>query len=182
MNKTTRYITRISVVAALYFVLTAILYPISFGQLQIRVAEALTLLPFIFPEAVIGVTIGCFFANLLSPFGVIDMIFGTSFTFIAALITMWLGKHGKPIFLAPLPPIIINAFGVSFYVVTLTGFTGNSVNNINLFASLKYIFQHFSLIPYLTVALWIGIGEAIATYALGIPLIYAIKRRKTIEI
>jgi len=182
MNRTTRYITRIGVVAALYFVLTAILAPISYGQLQIRVAEALTLLPFIFPETVIGVTIGCFFANLLSPFGVIDMIFGTFFTFLAALLTMFLGKHKKSIFLAPLPPILINAFGVSLYVVTLAGLTGNGNTNLNLSVSLKYIFQNLSLIPYLTVVAWIGLGEAVATYALGIPLINALERRKKLAL
>ncbi len=182
MNKTTLYITRIGVVAALYFILTVIAYPISFGQVQIRIAESLTVLPFIFPETVFGVTIGCFIANLLSPFGVIDMIFGTLFTFLAALLTMILGKHKKSIFLAPLPPVLLNAFGVSLYVVTLTGLTGNGNTGINLITSLKYIFHYFKLIPYLTVATWIGIGEAIATYALGIPLLYALERRRKIVV
>ena len=182
MKKTTRYITRIGVVAALYFVLTAIAYPISFGQIQIRIAESLVVLPFIFPETVLGVTIGCFIANLLSPFGVIDMIFGTLFTFFAALLTMLLGKHKKSVFLAPLPPVLINAFGVSLYVVALTGLTGTGNTGMNLIYSLKYIFQHFKLIPYLTVAMWIGIGEIIATYALGIPLLYAIERRRKIAV
>jgi hypothetical protein len=95
---------------------------------------------------------------------------------------MILGKQKKSIFLAPLPPILINAFGVSLYVVTLTGLTGNGNTGINLITSLKYIFQYFKLIPYLTVATWIGIGEAIATYALGIPLLYALERRRKIVV
>jgi uncharacterized membrane protein len=182
MKKSTLYLTRIGVVAALYFVLTAIAYPISFGQIQVRIAEALTILPFIFPETVLGVTIGCFFANLLSPFGIVDMIFGTLFTFLAATLTMLIGRNKKSIFLAPIPPILINAFGVSLYVVTLTGIASKGIINLSLINSIKYIFQNFRLFPYLTFVAWIGIGEAIATFALGVPLVYALGRRKKIEL
>jgi len=64
----------------------------SFGIVQIRISEALTVLPYRFKEAILGITIGCFIANLFSPFGPIDWVLGTLLTLIAAIITYFLGK------------------------------------------------------------------------------------------
>jgi uncharacterized membrane protein len=171
MNKL-KYFTRASVIAGLYFVITYFTRPISFGTIQVRVAEAFTVLPFIFSEATLGLTLGCFLANMFSPFGAIDMIFGTLLTLLAAITTMELGKMKKSKYLAPLPPIIFNAFGVSLYVVTLSGLGGN----IGL-KDISTIFINFKLIPYLLGVISIGAGEAIATFALGLPLLSAFERR-----
>ncbi|MCD6427713.1 MAG: QueT transporter family protein [Caldisericaceae bacterium] len=180
MNKgKIRFIARAGAIAALYVALTYLTYSFAYGEIQVRVSEALTVLPYIFPEAVWGVTIGCFIANIGSPFGPIDMIFGTSFTLIAALLTYWLGKTKKPAFLAPVPPILVNAFGVSFYVTTLLGLLNkNGQLTIQKSKAFSYVFTHFAFKPYIIGALWIGIGEAIATIALGLPLLYFFLRKR----
>ncbi len=99
-------ITRSAVIAALYFCATVFTSAISFGPIQFRVGEALTLLPFIFPEASIGLAVGCALANLTSPFGIIDVVLGASVTFVAGL----LSAKSKNIAIACLPPILLNAF------------------------------------------------------------------------
>ena len=172
-SKKVRFIVRVGAVAGLYIMLTYLTYSFAYGEIQVRVSEALTVLPYIFPEAVWGVTLGCFIANIGSPFGPIDMVFGTVFTFIAAFITYWIGRHKKPPYLAALPPIIVNAFGVSFYVTALLGLLDkNGTLTVPKSKTFEYVFTHFALKPYLIGAVWIGIGEAIATVALGLPILY----------
>ncbi len=177
-SKSLKFFARAGAIAALYIALTYLTYSFAYGEIQVRISEALTVLPYIFPEAVWGLTIGCFIANIGSPFGPIDMVFGTTFTLIAALITYYLGRKKKPAFLAPIPPIIVNAFGVSFYVTTLLGVLNKSGNlTIPKSKAFSYVFTHFALKPYLIGVVWIGIGEAIATVALGLPLLYFLLRR-----
>ena len=115
-KRTTILIARTGVEAALYFVLTFFMQPIAFSPvLQFRIGEALTLLPLIFPEAVVGVTIGCLLANVLSPYMWYDMVFGTLATFIAALLTYLVGKKLTNIHLiwrsliGAIPPVLVNA-------------------------------------------------------------------------
>ncbi len=178
-KKSLKFIARVGAIAALYVALTYLTYSFAYGEIQVRVSEALTVLPYVFPEAVWGVTIGCFIANIGSPFGPIDMVFGTTFTLIAALVTYWLGKTKKPAFLAPIPPILINAFGVSFYVIALLGVLNKSGQlTIPKGETFSYVFTHFALKPYIIGALWIGVGEAIATIALGLPVLYFLLRRR----
>ncbi len=173
-----RYFVRAATIASLYFVITFFTKPLSFGAIQVRIAESLTVLPYIFPEAIWGLTIGCFLANIFSPFGPIDMILGTFLTFIAALLTMEIGKHSKSKYLAPIPPIIFNAFGVAFYIIALSGLSGKIG-----FEAFKYVFVNFKLVPYFLGVLTIGLGEAFSTYGLGLPILSALQRRvKTNEI
>ena len=77
-----------ALIAALYAVLTVVLAPISYGSIQFRVSEALTLLPFYLPEAMPGLFFGCVIANFFGGFGLIDMIVGSIATLLAALFTM----------------------------------------------------------------------------------------------
>ncbi len=178
-SKSVKFITRVGAIAGLYIVLTYLTYNFAYGEIQVRVSEALTVLPYAFPEAVWGVTLGCFIANIGSPFGPIDMVFGTTFTLIAAIITYWLGRRRKPPYLAALPPIVVNAFGVSFYVTTLLGLLNkNGTLTISKSGAFRYVFTHFSVKPYLIGAVWIGIGEAIATIVLGLPILYFFLKRK----
>ena len=83
----TRSLCMSAVIAALYAALTLLLAPISYGNLQCRVSEALTILPVLFPEAIPGLTVGCLLANLLGSATPWDVIFGTLATLIAALLT-----------------------------------------------------------------------------------------------
>ena len=89
MNKetlTVRKLARCAVVAALYVALCLGLAPFSYGAVQVRVAEALCLLPLFGPEYILGVTLGCALANLLGS-TMIDVVFGTLATFLACLCT-----------------------------------------------------------------------------------------------
>lgn len=92
-------------IAAVYAAATLFLPIPQYGGVQFRVAEAMTLLPFLFPEAIPGLAVGCFLANLLgSPF-VLDWIFGTLATLLAAL---W-SRRMPNVYLAALPPVVCNA-------------------------------------------------------------------------
>ena len=92
MKKTkTRTIVRCALIASLYTAVSLVLAPIAFGAVQARVSEAFTLLPVLVPDAVVGVTLGCFLTNLVGVFtganvlGALDIVFGTAATLTAAL-------------------------------------------------------------------------------------------------
>ena len=104
---TTRDLTLAAMVAALYAVLGYFgnIFGLTFGAVQIRFSEALTVLPFLFPATAPGLTLGCLITNVLSPYGPIDMIMGTLATGIAA----WLTTKMPRWYLAALPPIVMNA-------------------------------------------------------------------------
>ena len=114
-NKT---LTKIAMIAAIYTALCFIpgLSNLAYGQVQVRVAEALTLLPLIYQPAIWGVTLGCFLANLvgnmtgMNPTGLIDIIVGTMATFLAANCTYMLRnkKVGNIPLWAILMPVVFN--------------------------------------------------------------------------
>jgi len=151
--KSLRYIVRASIIAGIYAVLTYFLKPISYGPLQVRVSEALTLLPLIESSAVPGLFVGCFLANLLGGLGPWDVYGGSLITLAAAYLT---SKMPNP-FLGALPPIILNAVGVSYYLSLLYG------------------------LPYLLTAFYIAIGELVAVGFLGIPMLMFINRTGLIK-
>ncbi|MFQ9681951.1 MAG: QueT transporter family protein [Ruthenibacterium lactatiformans] len=93
MKKTkTRTIVRCALIASLYTAVSLVLAPIAFGAVQARVSEAFTLLPVLVPDAVVGVTLGCFLTNLVGVFtganvlGALDIVFGTAATLTAACV------------------------------------------------------------------------------------------------
>ena len=102
----TRDLTLAAAVAALYAVLGYFgdIFSLTFGAVQFRFAEALTVLPFLFPASAPGLALGCLITNLLSPYGPVDIIFGTLATAIAAWLTMKMPKW----YLAALPPVLVN--------------------------------------------------------------------------
>lgn len=106
-----RDLTIAAMVAALYTMMGyfANIFGMTFGVLQCRFAEALTVLPFLFPAAAPGLVVGCFLTNLLSPYGPLDWLFGTLATAIAAWLTMKMPRW----YLAALPPILVNALILS---------------------------------------------------------------------
>lgn len=150
---TTRYITRSALIAAIYVVLTIMLPALSYGPVQFRLSEILTLLPIFMIEAIPGLAIGCFVANMLSAYGVYDMIFGTMATLIAAILTYLLRKK---ILLAGIPPVLINALIIPLIFIM----------SASEAAAAGYLFN----------VLTIFISQAIIIYALGIPLTLGIKR------
>ena len=99
-----RELSLAAVLAAVYAALTLFLPVPQYGAIQIRAAEALTVLPFFFPAATPGLFVGCVIANLFSPY-VLDVVFGSAATLLACLWTQRLRSR----WLAPLPPVVCNA-------------------------------------------------------------------------
>ena len=137
------------IIAALYAGLTVLLQALSFGPVQIRVSEAMTLLPILTPAAIPGLTIGCFVANLISSPYVMDWAVGTMATLIASVLSWRLRKN---VYLAALMPVLSNGLMVGVMLYYVAG--GSMIFNI------------------LTVA---G-GELVACFALGLPLIRALEK------
>ena len=104
-------ITQGAVIAALYVVLTLVFAPISFGPVQVRIAEALCILPMFTPAAIPGLFIGCMLANLIGGGIMLDVIFGSLATLIGAVLGYLLRKNR---WLVPLPAVIANALIVPF--------------------------------------------------------------------
>lgn len=117
ISLTTKTITRVGLIAAVYIAVTFALAPISYGMVQVRLSEALTVLPIIMPEAIPALYIGCLLANILGGMGPWDIFLGSFITLLAALATYALRRS----WLAYLPPVLFNAFGVGAYMASLTG-------------------------------------------------------------
>ena len=149
MSKKVMFITQSAVIAAIYVVLILLFQPFSFGEIQVRVAEALTVLPFFTPAAIPGVTIGCLIGNLIGG-NVMDMIFGTLATLIGAAVSYAVRKNQ---YLVPLPPIISNALIIPWV--------------------LKYAYELPLSIPFLI--LTVSIGEVLSCGILGLVLLTALK-------
>ena len=124
-KRSIKNLTSAALVAALYTALTLVAAPISFGPVQIRVSEVLTVLPAVFPPAIVGLSLGCFLSNLigfvagLNPLGLIDCLVGTSATLIAALLSYAAGRHFKGFvrgLLAAMAPIIINGLFIGLEI------------------------------------------------------------------
>lgn len=164
---TTRQLTTISLIAALYAAITFVTFFMSFGAVQYRVSEVLTVLPAFTATAIPGLTLGCALANLVgffigaNPVGLIDALFGTAATLFAAICTHYLGKNKSRLFrylLCPLPPVIFNAVIVGFEI--------------------SYFFMGTTEISVLLVnAASVFVGQAVVCYGLGIPLMLILERK-----
>ncbi|MEG1602533.1 MAG: QueT transporter family protein [Cloacibacillus sp.] len=128
--------------AALYSGLTFMLAPISFGPMQFRAAEALTLLPYFMPEAIPGLFVGCLISNMIGGFGIIDIVLGSAATLFAA----WLSSKMPNLWLAAVPPVVINGIVVGAYIALLS--------NISVVWTMIYIAG----------------SQAVVCYGLGVPL------------
>lgn len=162
---TTKRLCRAGVIAALYVALTYAFAPVAFeGILQIRPAEALTILPLAFPEAVPALWVGCMLANLASPFIIYDVPIGGAATLLAALLTYFAGRLIKNNVLRAavggLFPVLANAFIIPIIIVFLCPGGTEGFNT----AAAAYWVNFGSLCA--TEALWV--------YGLGIPLFITI--------
>ena len=114
---TTRFLCLSALIAALYAALTLLLAPLSYGSLQCRISEAMTILPILLPQALPGLFVGCLIANLYT--GVItDILFGSLATLLAALGTYLLRK--KPL-LAAACPVVSNGLIVGLVLAFTQG-------------------------------------------------------------
>ena len=164
-NSKLRLMAEAGMIAALYTVATLILAPLSFGNIQFRASEALTLLPVFTASAVPGLAVGCIISNAVGVAmgsniaGWLDVLFGSFATLIAAILTRALRKiqiKGIPL-LAILPPVLLNALIVG--------------------GELAVVYQ----LPFWICALEVGAGELVVCTVLGIPLILALKKTKLFD-
>ena len=158
MNKiSAKMIARTAIISALYAVCTLIFAPISYGAVQFRISECLCVLAFFYPEGIIGLTIGCFIANLFGN-GPLDIIFGTLATLVASILSFVVAKRIKKptlrFFASASFPIIINAL-----VIPLTFLAITEIKEL-YFISLLQVF----------------IGQAVVILSLGSFIYFAILR------
>lgn len=150
------FLTQAAMIAALYVVLTFVsnAFGLASGAIQIRISEALTILPYFSPVAVPGLFVGCIISNLLTGCALFDVIFGSLATLLGAIGTRMLRKWK---WLAPLPPIISNTVIVPFV--------------------LTYVYALPGGIPYFM--LTVGIGEIISCGILGMILLSVLSKYRS---
>ncbi len=151
-SSNTLLLTQAAMIAAVYVALTYVFAPFSFGEIQVRLAEALTILPLFTPAAIPGLFIGCFIGNILGGAILPDIVFGSIATLIGAYFTYKI-REKSPLF-APLPPILANTLIVPFV--------------------LRYGYAVPLPIPFMM--LTVGIGEFISCGILGLILFAAFRK------
>lgn len=155
-NKSTQFLAEAAMIGAIYVVLTILFAPLSYGEVQIRISEALTILPYFTPAAIPGLFVGCIIANLFGGAIPVDMIFGSIATLIGAVFTYKLRNTNR--FLAPIPPIVANAVIVPFVLRF-----GYGVN-----------------LPIPLMMLTVGIGEVVSCGVFGLILQTALLKYKNV--
>lgn len=148
MRNTTIRLVRTAVIAALYAALTLAVAPIAYGAVQFRISEALTILPLFCPEAIVGLTVGCFLANI--PSGLWDMFLGALATLLAATLT----RVSKKWYFGIIPPVVVNAFAVPLIILLGGGLETT----------------------YFVTVLTVGLGQLVSVCALGIPLYFGLDK------
>ena len=145
------FICQAAVIAALYVVLTYVFSAFASGVIQVRVSEALTVLPAFTPAAIPGLVIGCLLSNTLTGCVLLDIIFGSVATLIGALGSYALRRHT---WLVPIPPIVSNMIIVPFV--------------------LRFAYGATDAFPFMIAT--VGAGEIISCYLLGMLLYGALKK------
>ena len=145
------FICQAAVIAALYVVLTYVFSAFASGVIQVRVSEALTILPAFTPAAIPGLVIGCLLSNTLTGCVLLDIILGSVATLIGALGSYALRRHT---WLVPIPPIVSNMIIVPFV--------------------LRYAYGATDAFPFMIAT--VGAGEIISCYLLGMLLYGALKK------
>lgn len=142
-----------AVIAAVYAVISIVCAPISYGPVQVRLSEALTVLPAVTPVAIWGVFVGCLVANLVTG-SVVDIVFGSLTTLVAAYFSYKL-RNNK--WLVPLPPVLLNGLIVGGYLTAMYG----GIWYVNM--------------------LTVTVGQLVSCYLLGVPLMVIVKNNKQIH-
>ena len=151
LSPSTRRMVRGGLIAAVYAVLCMAFFTFSYGDVQFRISEALTVLPLLMPEAVPGLFIGCLLSNILGGMGILDIVFCSLATLLAAILTRLL--RNAPKWVAVLPVVLVNAFVIGIVVL------------------------HFGAgLPMWRSVASVGLGQLVGVYALGLPLYYALNK------
>ncbi len=162
-NQKVRFLTEAGLIAAAYAALTYLssLFGIAYGPVQFRFSEALCLLPVLTPAALPGLALGCLIANLGSPLGPVDLLFGTAATLLAALLT----RAARGICFRRLP--------------LLSALFPALINGLIIGAEIVLFLQDstFTLPAYLSAAGSVALGEAVVCYLLGLPLVSLLRSR-----
>ena len=150
-NKKVLFVAQAALIAAIYVVLTYFIsaFHLASGAIQVRISEALTILPYFTPAAIPGLTIGCLLSNLLTGCLPMDVLCGSIATLLGAVGSFILRKHK---WLVPIPPIIANTIIVPFVLAYVYGAEGS--------------------IPFFMIT--VGMGEVISCYILGGILLKAL--------
>ncbi len=155
----TKYLIYGAMIAAIYFVLTYAVAPISSGLFQCRVSEALCILPYFTPAAVPGLFVGCLTANLLMGSPIYDVVFGSAATLLAAILTRQIAQQYPTPgarWLIPAPAVLLNALVVGWIL--------SNVYDVGA--------------PYWVCASYVALGQIGACYVLGMPLLFLLERYK----
>lgn len=147
-NKKVLFVVQAALIAAIYVVLTCFIsaFNLASGAIQVRISEALVILPFFTPAAIPGLAIGCFLSNLLTGGLPMDVVFGSLATLIGAVGSYLVRRHK---WLVPLPPVLANTIIVPYVLAYVYGYEGG--------------------VPFFM--LTVGIGEVISCYVLGMFLL-----------
>lgn len=159
MSIRTRYLTQAALIAALYVALTLLvrLFGLDSGAIQLRLSEALTVLPFFTSAAIPGLTVGCLLANLFAGCAPWDIVFGTLATLLGALGTRALRRCSP--YLAAVPPIAANALIVPWV--------------------LRLVYGDLTPVPFLV--LTVSIGEIVSAGVCGTLLLLSLRRCRGIK-
>ena len=157
-RKKLRKLTLCAVIAALYAAITILTAPLSFGLVQFRLSEALMVLCALEPVLGVGITLGCFLANLFSTVTALDAVVGTLATALACL---WTARC-KRFWMLPVPTVLLNAVLVGGMLAFVL-FPGNVA------------------LGFAIAAAQVGFGELVVMAVLGLPLYQFMKRSKAME-
>lgn len=154
MKLTVHRLTACGIIAAIYAIVTVATSSFAYGPIQFRIAEALGVLPFFAPWTTWGVTLGCLLANLFSTVSALDIVIGTLATLIACLLT----ARCRSKFLAPLPPVVVNAVMIGAMIAWVS--------------TPSTFWRSFVLF-----GLEVGAGELAVMYTLGLALLVIFQRQ-----
>lgn len=154
-----RQIALSGIAAGLYVAVTVLTASFAYGSIQFRIADAMCLLVCIEPSLTVGLTLGCLIANLFSTVSALDIIIGTAGTLLGCLLTV----HIKKTWLLPIPTILSNAILVGAMLSWVLMPAGE-------------FWQGFAVMGG-----EVALGEAVVLYALGVPLVIAMRRTGLME-
>ena len=155
-SKKIKSLTLSAMIAALYVLLTYVshLFGMASGAIQVRLSEALAILPFFTPSAIMGLFVGCIVSNLLTGCAIWDIVFGSLATLLGAIVSYALRNRSK--WLAPIPNVISNAIIVPFVLIYVYGLKE------------AYIIHFISVLT----------GEIISCYLMGMFLYFILEKKK----
>lgn len=161
MQKKSKILARAGVISALYVVLSLVVFPFASGSIQIRLGEALSILPLFFPESCISLFIGCIIVNFITGCAIIDVVFGALVTLVSAVLTLTIGRIIKnsllKLVLGGSFPILLNAFLLPLLWYWCYG-------------QLEYV--------YILQVMFVFLGQTASVYALGGTLFFGLNKYK----